>query len=72
MQLYPFQEEILKKIENKQHVTIETGCGKSMIIVEYAKRHPDSKILLCCSPSLKEQYLALIKAAEVTNITIIT
>jgi len=72
MKLYPFQEAILAKLEKEQHVTIEFGCGKSIILMEYAKRHPDAKILLCISPALAVHYHSLMVKMKVTNVTLVS
>jgi tRNA G46 methylase TrmB len=72
MKLYPFQEAILTKMETEKHVAIQTGCGKAMILLEYAKRHPDAKIIISVSPSLMTQYAMLMDDMQVTNVILVT
>lgn len=70
--LFPFQEKLLKKIEDNQYVNIPIGYGKSYIVLEYARKHPEQTIIIVTSAALLQHYKHIMKDMQLTNVKFIT
>lgn len=68
--LYPFQDECLVLMENNRRYTfvIAGGAGKSLIVIMYAYRHPEKRILILVpTDALRKQFKQLLCDSEIEN-----